>query len=110
MDTQIKLLNKDYIESQAGQLKEVRQKLLKVKFEETDRAFSRSIYVIFYVRAPKGYWRRGCGLRISDHLLADDPHTTFLIKPNKVLDKKTKKKFIHALEVTATNTLKKIVE
>ena len=109
METQIKLLNKAYVESQVLQVKEVRHKQLKFEIEESDRAFSKSIYVSFYWCSVDKSWLKGCTLRISDHLLQNDVHTTFLVKPLNWLDKKTKQKFMRALELVASNTAKKAV-
>lgn len=109
METQIKLLNKDYVESQVRQVKEVRDKQLRFEIDESDRTFSRSIYVNFYWCSVDNAWLKGCTLRISNHLLPNNIHTTFLVKPDNLLDKKTKQKFMRALELVASNTIKKSV-
>lgn len=109
METQIKLFNKAYVESQVRQVKEVRHKELRFTIEESDRAFSRTLYVSFWYCSIDKTWLKGCTLRISDHLLQNDVHTTFLVKPLNWLDKKTKQKFMRALELVASNTIKKSV-
>lgn len=109
MDKQLKLFNKEYVESQVRQVKEVRHKQLKFKITESDRAFSKSIYVNFYWQSIDKVWLKGCALRISDHIIDKDLHKTFLIKPENFLDIKTKMKFARALELTASDTIKKSV-
>lgn len=109
MEKQVKLFNKDYVESQVRQVKEVRHKQLRFDIEESDRAFSKSLYVNFYWCSVDKTWLKGCTLRISNHLLSNDIHTTFLVKPDNFLDKKTKQKFMRALELVASNTTKKAV-
>jgi len=109
METQIKLFNKAYVESQVRQIKEVRHKQLKFDIQESDRAFSRTLYVSFFFNSVDNKWLKGCTLRISDHLLPNELYKTFLVKPNDFLDKKTKAKFIRALELVASDTSKKSV-
>lgn len=109
METQIKLFNKDYVESQVRQVKEVWHKQLRFDIEESDRAFSKTLYVNFYWCSVDNTWLKGCTLRISNHIVPNDIHKTFLVKPENFLDKKTKAKFMRALELTASDTIKKSV-
>ena len=109
METQIKLFDEAYVESQVRQVKEVRQKKINFGIYKSDRVFSRTIYVNFICNAVDGTLLKGCTLRISDHLLPNETHKTFLVKPDNFLDKKTKEKFRKALELTARDTIKKTV-
>lgn len=109
METQIKLFDKAYVESQVRQVKEIRNKQLKFDIYESDRTFSRTLYVNFYWNSMDNKWVKGCTLRISDHLLPNDIHRTFLVNPSKFLDKKTKEKFTHALGIVARDTIKKSI-
>lgn len=109
MDTQMKLFDEAYVESQVRQVKEVRQKKIDFEIYKSDRVFSRTIYVNFICNAVDGTLLKGCTLRISDHLLPNEIHRTFLVKPDNFLDKKTKEKFRKALELTASDTIKKTV-
>lgn len=109
MDTQMKLFDEAYVESQVRQVKEVRQKKIDFGIYKSDRSFSRTIYVNFICNAVDGTLLKGCTLRISDHLLPHETHRTFLVKPDNFLDKKTKEKFRKALELTASDTIKKTV-
>ena len=109
MDTQMKLFDEAYVESQVRQVKEVRQKKIDFGIYKSDRVFSRTIYVNFICNAVDGTLLKGCTLRISDHLLPNETHRTFLVKPDNFLDKKTKEKFRKALELTASDTIKKSI-
>lgn len=109
MDTQMKLFDEAYVESQVRQVKEVRQKKIDFEIYKSNRVFSRTIYVNFICNAVDGTLLKGCTLRISDHLLPNETHRTFLVKPDNFLDKKTKEKFRKALELTASDTIKKTV-
>lgn len=109
MDNQIKLFNKAYVESQVRQIKQIRLKQLKFEISESDRAFSKTLYVTFYWNGLNGKWLKGCSLRISDHLLPNEVHKTFLVEPDGFLSKKVKAKFTKALELVANDTTKKSV-
>ncbi len=109
MDTQMKLFDEAYVESQVRQVKEVRQKKIDFEIYKSNRVFSRTIYVNFICNAVDGTLLKGCTLRISDHLLPNEIYRTFLVKPDNFLDKKTKEKFRKALELTASDTIKKTV-
>ena len=105
----MKLFDEAYVESQVRQVKEVRQKKIDFGIYKSDRVFSRTIYVNFICNAVDGTLLKGCTLRISDHLLPNETHRTFLVKPDNFLDKKTKEKFRKALELTASDTIKKSI-
>lgn len=106
METQIKFLNKQYLETRIRELKQVRRKEVKFEIKESDRAFSKTLYIEFYCNAGKDKWFKQRTLRISDHLLPDCPHAQFIIEPNGFLTKKKKHQFITMLE----NTVKRSKE
>lgn len=104
METQIKLLNKAYVESQVRELKEIKKKELKFDVTESDRAFSRTLYVNFYWQGLDSKWLKGCSLRISNHSIPDCVHAEFIIDTDGFLSKKVKEKFKRALEQVVRNT------
>lgn len=98
MDKQIKLLNKQYLETRIKELKEVKRNEIRFEIRESDRAFSRSLYIEFYCLGESGKWFKQKTIRISDHSITDCPHTQFIIEPNSVLSKGKKKQFLRTLE------------
>lgn len=100
METQQKLLNKQYLETRIRELKEIKTKELTFTIEESDRVFSNSLYVNF--------WRKGIGiehfkvstLRVSDHEQEDCPFIQFIVYPNNTLTKKKKAELMRLLEET----------
>ena len=103
MEKQIKLLNKPYLETRLREIKEIKRKEVFWDIEESDRAFSKSIYINFYIESTNGLKWKNHTLRISDHSLTDCPHSQFIIEPNDFLTKKKKIQFIRAIE----NAIKK---
>lgn len=98
MDKQIKLLNKDYLSTRIRELKEIKRKELTFEIEESDRAFSKSLYVCFYTTDSSGKPFKTHTLRISDHSSPNCIHTQFIIEPNEDLTKKKKAQFMKILE------------
>ena len=103
MEKQIKFLNKQYLETRLREIKEIKRKEIFFDIEESDRTFSKSIYVNFYIENADGRKFKNHTLRISDHSLTDCPHSQFIIEPNDFLTKKKKAQFIKAIE----NSVKK---
>lgn len=103
MEKQIKLLNKQYLETKLREIKEIKRKEVFWDIEESDRAFSKSIYINFYIENTNGSKWKNHTLRISDHSLIDCPHSQFIIEPNDFLTKKKKSQFAKVLE----NAIKK---
>lgn len=99
MDRQTKLLNKQYLETRLRELKEIRRKEITFDIEESDRAFSKSLYINFYIEGKDGKVYKTSTLRISDHLSSKCPHTQFIIEPNNYLEKKKKTQFMKAVEL-----------
>ena len=99
MDRQTKLLNKQYLETRLRELKEIRRKEITFDIEESDRAFSKSLYINFYIEGENGKVYKVSTLRISDHLSSKCPHTQFIIEPNNDLGKKKKTQFMKAVEL-----------
>lgn len=97
METQSKFLNKKYLETRLREIREIRQKEMIFEIGESDRTFSRSLYVSFYCPISSGKFIKGHTLRISDHII-DTPHTQFIIEPSACLTKKKKQQFARALE------------
>lgn len=97
MDRQSKLLNKQYLETRLRELPEIRHKEIGFDIQESDRAFSNSIYINLYYKDNEKDWKCHT-LRISDHLLEKCPHTQFIIEPNSELSKKIKSQFISTVK------------
>lgn len=98
MDKQIKFLSKQYLETRISELKEVRRKEVKFYIKESDRAFSKTLYIEFFCSSGKDKWYKQKTIRISDHLLTDCPHIQFIIEPDNFLTKKKKQQFMKILE------------
>lgn len=96
MDKEIKLLNKQYLETKLRDIYEIKRRVVLIEFEDTDRAFSKSLYINFICKSDKD-WKCHT-LRISDHELKGCPHTQFIIEPDEDLTKKTKKRFLKVVE------------
>lgn len=103
METQIKFLNKQYLETRIKELKEVKNGQIRFEIKESDRAFSRTLYIEFYCYGDTNWWFKQKTLRISDHSVPNCPHTQFVIEPNACLTKKKKQQFMKMLE----NTIKR---
>lgn len=99
METQSKFLNKQYLETRLWGIREIKRKEIKFEIEESDRAFSRTLYVNFFCLGLDNKWFKNHTLRISDHSLADSLHTQFIVKPNEYMTKKKKQQFITAIEL-----------
>lgn len=98
METQIKLLNKQYLDTRIREIKEIRRKEVLFSIEESDRAFSKTLYIRFYTMSSNGKVFKNHTLRISDHEQKDCPHSQFIINPDACLTKKKKEQFMKALE------------
>lgn len=96
MENQSKLLSKEYLEIRLKEFKEIEKNEITFSFENSNRAFSNSLYICFYSESGGKFWKRNT-LRISDHFQNGCPHTQFLIEPNRVLSKKIKLKFMRTL-------------
>lgn len=109
MDTQSKLLNKQYVETRIREIKEIRSREVEFKIEESDRAFSKTIYIHFFCKSTNadGKWFKGATLRISDHEQQDCIFPQFIIKPSEYLTKKKKAEFMRWLELTTKRAKKK---
>lgn len=97
MERQSKLLNKQYLETRLRELPEIRRKEVGFDIQESDRAFSNSIYINLYYKDLEKDWKCHT-LRISDHLLEKCPHTQFIIEPDRELSKKIKSRFIQIVK------------
>ena len=104
MDKQIKLLDEQYITTRIRELKEVRQKKVTFNIYKSDREFSKTLYIDFYLPQVEDKKFKGWSLRMSDHLIKEVPEQTqFIVNPNEDLTKKKKQHFMRTLE----NTVKK---
>ena len=100
METQSKFLNKQYLETRLREIREIKLKEITFDIEESDRAFSKSLYVNLYCPSGNGKWFKNHTLRISDHSFKDCLHTQFIIEPSAFLTKKKKQQFVRALETS----------
>lgn len=103
MQQQIKLLNKAYIETQLADIKEIKRKEVGYSIEESDRTFSKTLYVTFHWQTLQGFWFNGVTVRISDHLNKNNRQVQFIVEPNDALTKKVKER----LRRTLQNAVKK---
>ena len=87
MEKQEKFLNKQYLETRVREVKEIRQGVVKFEITESDRLFSKTLYVNFYCFGEKGKWFKNHTLRVSDHNFEDCPHTQFIVEPTEDLTK-----------------------
>lgn len=99
MEKQEKFLNKQYLETRVREVKEIRQKKMKFDITESDRLFSKTLYVNFYCFGENGKWFKEHTLRVSDHVLEDCYHSQFIVDPNENLTKKKKAQFLRVLEL-----------
>lgn len=100
MDTQCKLLNKQYIETRVRELKEIRNKEMTFTITGSDRAFSSSLYVHFWLKGKDIEHFKCSTLRISDHEQENCPFTQFIVYPNNTLTKKKKAELMRLLQET----------
>ena len=111
METELKFLDINYVETRVRELKDVRTKQVSYKIERSNKENSNSIYVRFYlIRINKGEKKfvGGSGLRISDHFLNNYPstHKQFIVDPSMPLTKGRKALFIRSLEKAIKTTFK----
>lgn len=107
METELKFLDENYIETRVREIKEVRTKQVAYKIEHSNNQDSSSIYIRFYIINKKGDEEKyfgGTTVRISDHVLsaerlnANSSYKQFIVKPEMVLCKKRKAMFMKVLE------------
>ena len=113
MDTQSKLLNKQYLETKIRELKEIRTKELEFTIEESDRVFSKSLYINFWCKGKGIEHFKISTLRVSDHEQENCPFIQFIVYPNNTLTKKKKAELMRLLQETIrkgkTNFVKKTI-
>jgi hypothetical protein len=97
MDTQSKLLNKEYLETRLRDLSVIRKKEFSFKIHESDRALSKTLYVEFWQKDGESYFKQQT-IRISDHWQDDCPHIQFSVKPYDFLTKQKKQQFLRTIE------------
>lgn len=114
MDTQSKLLNKQYLETRIRELKEIRTKELEFTIQESNRVFSKSLYISFWCKGKEIDHFKIATLRVSDHEQEDCPFIQFIVYPNNTLTKKKKAELMRLLEETIrkgkTNYVKKTIK
>ena len=106
MDKQSRLLDEDYLTIRIQELKPIRRKELKYRFEHSNRIYSKTIYVIFYSQ-DKDWHYKAHTLRISDHPQTFCVHSEFIVNPDEDLTKKKKEQFMKALELATKKALEK---
>lgn len=99
MERQERLLNQQYLETRIRELKEIRRKEITFEIQESDRAFSKTLYINFYSPSNNGKWFKNATLRISDHELNECPFNQFIIDPSACLTKKKKAELMRNLEL-----------
>lgn len=95
MDTQEKLLNEQYLGALLNEIREIKNKEVLFNIEQSDRAFSKTLYIHFYCQSTNRYgkWYKCSTLRVSDHLQNGCRFGQFIIKPDKSL-KNVKRRFL----------------
>lgn len=95
MDTQEKLLNEQYLGVLLNKIREINNKEVLFKIEQSDRAFSKTLYIHFYCQSTNRYgkWYKCSTLRVSDHIQHGCRFSQFIIRPNKSLNN-VKKRFL----------------
>lgn len=96
MDKQSKFLDKDYLTTRLRDFTAIKKKLVWFDITDSDRTFSKSIYINLYTNADKGSFH---SIRISDHPHEVIGQTQFLIEPNEDMTKKKKEQFIRVVEL-----------
>ena len=97
METESRLLNKDYLATRIREIKEVRRHDVKFSIDESDRVFSKSLYINFYCLGANEVWVKYSTVRISDHFINSVPFPQFIIEPDKELKKNKKKQLMATL-------------
>lgn len=99
METQARLLNKEYLETRLRDFNAIRRKELVFEIHESDRVLSKTLYVEFWEKNGDKNIKLKT-IRISDHSIDNCPHIQFIIKPYDFLTKKKKQQFIKCVENT----------
>lgn len=92
MENEDKFLNKEYLTTRLRDFKEIKSGQVTFGFKDSDREYSNTIYVCFYIQGQKR-----AELRISDHLISKAPQIQFIVNPSKTLTKKKKELFVKAV-------------
>ena len=109
METELKFLDKNYVETRIREIKEIRSKQVAYKITSSNRENSKSLYVRFYKVGLKGDEKKFfavSGVRLSDHILTDYPFKQFIVNPDMQLCKKRKEIFIRTLESAVKLTIR----
>lgn len=96
METQAKLLDKNYLATRIKEFKEIKRGDIRFEIYDSDRAFSNSVYITFFTYGGNK-WYKQFTIRISDHY-ADSPHEQFIINTQLSLTKHIKEKFMKLVD------------
>ena len=99
MDTQAKLLDKNYLETRLRDLSVIRKKEFVFKIKESDRVLSKTLYIEFWQKDGESYFKQYT-IRVSDHFQENCPHVQFIVKPYDFLTKQKKQQFLRTIENT----------
>ena len=99
MEKQDRFLDKSYLETRIREFDEIKNGELCFKIKNSDRAKSKTLYVLFYCES-LGSWYKNHTLRISDHFLPNYIQTQFLIDIDKPMTKKKKDEFIYQVNAS----------
>lgn len=94
MEKQAKLLDKQYLTTRLNEFKEIKRGEVQFAFHESDRAFSKTLYIDFFIPDQKLDKKWGTELRISDHQVDTNIKNQLIIDFDACLDKGTKQKFM----------------
>lgn len=98
METQSKFLDKRYLETRLNEITEIKRGEMRYEIENSDRADSKSLYIMFFLLNGNSHWQKYATLRISDHEQKNCIFPQFIVAPNDIMTKKKKQKFIGAIK------------
>lgn len=107
METQSKFLSIPYLETRLKEIQEIKRGEMRYEIENSDRADSKSLYIMFFLLNGNLHWQKYATLRISDHKQGDCVFPQFIVEPTDIMTKKKKKRFLSAVKQSiATARLK----
>lgn len=98
METQSKFLSIPYLETRLNEISEIKRGEMRYEIENSDRADSKSLYIMFFMLNGNSRWQKYATLRISDHEQKNCIFPQFIVAPNDIMTKKKKQKFIGAIK------------
>lgn len=88
MAKQNKFFEKEYVETILRDFKPIKSKEISFQIYDSDRSYSKSMYIGFWHHIKDIGWRKLATLRVSDHIDKNCIHPQFIVDLSKVLTKK----------------------